>query len=43
VSEWQPEQPFGIERVFYVDPHKFLTEYQASDVTATPSSTTDTH
>ena len=43
VSEWQPEQPFGIERVFYVDPHKFLTEYQASDVTAAPSNTTDTH
>lgn len=33
VSELKPEKPFWLEQVFYVDPHKFLTEYQASDTT----------
>ncbi|HPE58932.1 MAG TPA: M23 family metallopeptidase [Thiolinea sp.] len=31
VSELEPAKPFWLDRVFYVDPHKFLTEYQASD------------
>lgn len=34
VSEWEPEKPFWFERVFYVDPNKFLTKYQASDTKA---------
>ena len=31
VSELKPDKPFWLEQVFYVDPHKFLTEYQSSD------------
>lgn len=31
VSEWEPDKPFGLDRVFYVNPHEFLTAYQASD------------
>lgn len=31
VSEWEPEKPFGLDRVFYVNPHEYLTAYQASD------------
>ncbi len=31
VAEWEPEKPFWFERVFYVDPNKFLTEYQSTD------------
>lgn len=28
VTEWKPQQPLGLEQVFYVDPHQFLTDYQ---------------
>lgn len=28
VSEWKPAQSLGLEQVFYVDPHQFLTAYQ---------------
>lgn len=28
VTEWKPEQPLGLEQVFYVNPHEFLTAYQ---------------
>jgi len=31
MSELKPDKPFWLEQVFYVDPHKFLTEYQATD------------
>ena len=31
VSEWKPETAMGIDRVFYVNPHEFLTAYQNSD------------
>ena len=31
VSEWEPDKPFGLDRVFYVNPHEFLTLYQSSD------------
>ena len=31
VSELKPEKPFWLDQVFYVNPHKFLTEYQSSD------------
>ncbi|MBJ6611473.1 MAG: M23 family metallopeptidase [Candidatus Thiothrix moscowensis] len=31
VSEWEPDKPFGLDRVFYVNPHEFLTAYQATD------------
>lgn len=30
VSEWQPDQPFGLDRMFYVNPHEFLTIYQST-------------
>lgn len=28
VAEWKPHTPMGLDRVFYVDPHEFLTNYQ---------------
>lgn len=31
VSEWQPETSMGIDTVFYINPHEFLTAYQNSD------------
>ena len=31
VSELKTDKPFWLEQVFYVDPHKFLTEYQSTD------------
>jgi murein DD-endopeptidase MepM/ murein hydrolase activator NlpD len=31
VSEWEPNKPFGLDRVFYVNPHEFLTAYQSID------------
>lgn len=31
VSEWKPEQPLGLEQVFYVNPHQFLSDYQSDD------------
>ena len=30
VSEWKPDQPFGLDRMFYVNPHEFLTIYQST-------------
>lgn len=35
VSEWKPAQPLGLDQVFYVNPHQFLTDYQ-SDSGETP-------
>lgn len=31
VSELQPDKPFWLDQVFYINPHKFLTEYQSTD------------
>ncbi|MFN3785449.1 MAG: peptidoglycan DD-metalloendopeptidase family protein [Thiothrix sp.] len=31
VTEWKPAQSLGLEQVFYVDPHQFLTAYQQDD------------
>ncbi|WMP19287.1 M23 family metallopeptidase [Thiothrix lacustris] len=28
VTEWKPEQSMGLDQVFYVNPHEFLTAYQ---------------
>lgn len=28
VTEWKAEQPLGLDQVFYVNPHEFLTAYQ---------------
>lgn len=28
VAEWKPKQALGLDQVFYVNPHEFLTEYQ---------------
>jgi murein DD-endopeptidase MepM/ murein hydrolase activator NlpD len=28
VTEWKAEQPLGLDQVFYVNPHEFLTDYQ---------------
>ena len=28
VTEWKPAQSLGLEQVFYVNPHEFLTNYQ---------------
>ncbi len=28
VSEWKAGQPLGLDQVFYVNPHDFLTAYQ---------------
>lgn len=28
VTEWKAEQPLGLDQVFYVNPHEFLTTYQ---------------
>lgn len=30
MTEWKPENAMGLEQVFYVDPHQFLTAYQQS-------------
>lgn len=35
VSEWEPDKPFGLDRVFYVNPHEFLTAYQSTDTSDT--------
>ena len=42
VSEWKPETPLGIDRVFYINPHDFLTAYQndgGNDATHTADAT----
>jgi murein DD-endopeptidase MepM/ murein hydrolase activator NlpD len=31
VSGWDPNKPFGLDQVFYVNPHEFLTAYQYTD------------
>ncbi len=36
VSELKPDKPFWLEQVFYVNPHRFLTEYQSTDKVAEP-------
>ncbi len=28
VSEWKPKQALGLDQVFYINPHEFLTSYQ---------------
>ncbi len=43
VSELKPEKPFWLDQVFYVNPHKFLTEYQSSDGEAAPAQTEQAH
>lgn len=43
VSELKPDKPFWLEQVFYVDPHKFLTEYQASDTTQATENKPEVH
>ncbi len=38
VSEWEPDKPFGFDRVFYVNPHEFLTEHPDDDSSQTADS-----
>lgn len=46
VTEWKPQQALGLEQVFYVDPHQFLTDYQndgGDHALATKQETKDAH